>query len=49
MTSAARDLLPEEEWGQHRLETTVSEGRLGAAFGLAVPSLVGIYLGAGRT
>ncbi len=42
-------LLPEEEWGQHRLTTTVSEGQLGAAFALAVAALVTIYLGAGGT
>jgi hypothetical protein len=40
-------LLPENEWGAHRLETTVQQGRLTVAFGLAVASAVVVYLGAG--
>lgn len=40
-------LLPEEEWGEHRLETTVPEGRLATGFVIAVTGVVSIYLGAG--
>ena len=40
-------LLPEEEWGQHRLENTVPQGRLAAGFAIAVAGIVSIYLGAG--
>lgn len=40
-------LLPEEEWGEHRLETTVSEPRLAVAFVIAVASTVVMYFGAG--
>lgn len=42
-------LLPEEEWGEHRLQTTVPEWRLAAAFALAGLCLVGVYLGDGGT
>jgi len=42
-------LLPEDEWGTHRLETTVPQPSLAAAFILAVAALVAIYLGNGRT
>lgn len=40
-------LLPEEEWGAHRLETTTSEGVLLAAFAVALAALVLAYVGAG--
>lgn len=40
-------LLPEEEWGDHSLSTTVPQGRLLASFALAVASLVSIYTGNG--
>lgn len=40
-------LLPEEEWGRHRLETTVPQPVLLMAFALAVASLVAIYVGGG--
>ena len=40
-------LLPEEEWGEHRLETTVPQGRLATGFVIAVVGLLSIYLGAG--
>jgi membrane protein implicated in regulation of membrane protease activity len=42
-------LLPEREWGEHRLETTVAQGPLLAAFLVAVLAVVAIYLGAGGT
>lgn len=42
-------LLPEEEWGSHRLETTVPQGRLAAGFVLAVAAVVTMYLGDGGT
>ena len=42
-------LLPEEEWGQHELETTVHVLPLAAGFTVAVASLVVIYLGDGGT
>jgi Flp pilus assembly protein TadB len=42
-------LLPEEEWGRHRLETTVPEWPLAAAFLVAAASLVVAYLGDGGT
>lgn len=41
-------LLPEEEWGSHRLETTVPEWPLAGAFVVAAASLVAAYLGDGR-
>lgn len=40
-------LLPEEEWGTHRLETTVPQGKLAGALILAVLALVAAYLGGG--
>lgn len=40
-------LLPEEEWGRHRLETTVPEVPLAMAFVVAAASLVVAYLGDG--
>lgn len=40
-------LLPEEEWGSHRLETTVPEWPLAGAFLVAAASLVAAYLGDG--
>lgn len=40
-------LLPEEEWGSHRLETTVPEWPLAGAFLVAAASLVVAYLGDG--
>lgn len=40
-------LLPEEEWGSHRLETTVPEWPLAGAFLVAASSLVATYLGDG--
>ena len=40
-------LLPEEEWGSHRLETTVPEWPLAGAFLVAGASLVAAYLGDG--
>lgn len=40
-------LLPEEEWGAHRLATTVAQGRLGAAFGVAGVAAAVMYLGNG--
>ncbi|HKK27067.1 MAG TPA: hypothetical protein VKB18_03200 [Gemmatimonadota bacterium] len=40
-------LLPEEEWGEHRLETTVHVVPLAAGFAVAVASLAVIYLGDG--
>lgn len=40
-------LLPEEEWGSHRLETTVPEWPLAAGFVAAVVLWVLAYLGAG--
>lgn len=40
-------LLPEEEWGEHRLETTVPEWPLAGAFLVAGASLVAAYLGDG--
>jgi Flp pilus assembly protein TadB len=42
-------LLPEDEWGEHRLQTTVSQLPLAAAFLLAVAAVVVIYLGGGGT
>lgn len=41
-------LLPESEWGAHRLQTTVAQGPLATAFALAVAATVAIYVGAGR-
>lgn len=41
-------LLPEEEWGEHRLETTVSEPQLATAFATAVAAVVAMYLGGGK-
>lgn len=43
-----RVLLPEEEWGTHRLETTVPEVPLAIAFLVAAAALVGAYFGDGR-
>jgi hypothetical protein len=40
-------LLPEEEWGHHRLKTTVSQAPLGIGYVVALLSLVAMYLGAG--
>jgi len=40
-------LLPEEEWGSHRLETTVPEWPLAGGFVAAVVLWVLAYLGAG--
>lgn len=40
-------LLPEEEWGSHRLETTVPEWPLAGAFLVAAASLVAAYVGDG--
>ena len=40
-------LLPEEEWGSHRLETTVPEWPLAVTFLVAAASLVAAYLGDG--
>ena len=42
-------LLPEEEWGEHRLETTVHVVPIAIGFGVAVASLVVIYVGDGGT
>lgn len=42
-------LLPEEEWGTHRLESTTRQVPLLAAFALAAASLVVLYLGDGGT
>lgn len=42
-------LLPEEEWGSHRLETTVPEWPLATAFLVAAAALVAAYLGDGGT
>lgn len=42
-------LLPEEEWGAHRLETTVPEWPLAATFAVAAAALVAAYLGDGGT
>lgn len=41
-------LLPEEEWGDHELETTVAEWPLLALFAVAVGALVLSYLGDGN-
>ncbi len=40
-------LLPEEEWGKHRLQTTVPLAPLAVGYGSALASLVIMYLGAG--
>ena len=40
-------LLPEEEWGEHRLETTIGQIPLLAAFLLAVGALAAAYVGDG--
>lgn len=40
-------LLPEEEWGVHKLETTTPEVPLAVSFAAAVGFLVMIYLGGG--
>lgn len=40
-------LLPEEEWGEHQLETTVRETPLLAAFLVAVGALTAAYIGDG--
>lgn len=40
-------LLPEEEWGEHRLETTVPLLPLAVGYVAAVASLVVIYVGGG--
>lgn len=40
-------LLPEEEWGSHRLETTVPQVPLAVAFLVAAAALVAAYLGDG--
>ena len=40
-------LLPEEEWGEHELRTTVHVVPLAAGFMVAVASLVVIYVGDG--
>lgn len=40
-------LLPEEEWGEHRLETTVPLVPLAVGYAAAVASLVVMFVGAG--
>lgn len=40
-------LLPEEEWGEHRLQTTIRQGPLLVSFVIAVAALVVAYLGDG--
>lgn len=40
-------LLPEEEWGEHRLQTTIRQGPLLVSFVIAVAALVVAYLGEG--
>lgn len=42
-------LLPEEEWGAHRLESTTRQAPLLMAFGVAAGSLVATYMGDGGT
>lgn len=42
-------LLPEDEWGAHRLESTTRDGALLALFAVAAASLVLAYLGDGGT
>lgn len=42
-------LLPEGEWGEHSLETTVPQGALLLAFAVAVAALVAVFLGNGGT
>lgn len=41
-------LLPEEEWGEHRLETTVSQTPVLILFLIAVASWAAAYLGGGH-
>lgn len=40
-------LLPEEEWGEHSLETTVAKGPLLLVLALAVAGLVAAFVGDG--
>lgn len=40
-------LLPEDEWGEHRLRTTIRQGPLLVAILVAIGGLVGTYLGDG--
>lgn len=40
-------LLPEEEWGEHALKTTVPQTGLAALFILAVVAIVAMYVGDG--
>lgn len=40
-------LLPEDEWGKHRLQTTVHQGPLLVTVVVAAASLVAAYLGDG--
>jgi hypothetical protein len=42
-------LLPEEEWGEHRLETTVPLVPLAVGYLTAVLSLVAMFVGGGGT
>jgi hypothetical protein len=42
-------LLPEEEWGEHRLETTVPLVPVAVGYVTAVLSLVAMYVGGGGT
>lgn len=42
-------LLPDEEWGEHRLETTVPEWGLAGSFLAAGGAWWGIYVGDGGT
>lgn len=42
-------LLPEEEWGEHGLETTVPEWPVAGAFLAAAVLWVAAYVGDGRT
>jgi hypothetical protein len=40
-------LLPEEEWGEHTLKTTVPQTGLAALFVVAVVAIVAMYVGDG--
>lgn len=40
-------LLPESEWGRHRLETTVPQGPIAAAFAVATAAAATMYAGGG--
>lgn len=41
-------LLPEEEWGEHKLETTVHQGPMLLASVVAVGSWIAAYVGGGN-